>query len=620
MCGITGVLHFDGERPVDLQRLKSMTDIIRHRGPDGEGFFVEKNIGLGHRRLSIIDLETGDQPMYSDDGQKVLVFNGEIYNYIELREELKKKGYHFQTNSDTEVVIKAYEEWGYECQNKFNGMWAFALWDKSRQELFLSRDRIGEKPLHYAVWNNSFVFGSEMKALFAYGVPNEIDYSLVELYLVFAGIPEPFTFYKNINKLKAGHYIVVAQGSYKEYQYWDLPEIDEANMISDKNLVYDQFDFLFRDAVKLRMRSDVPYGAFLSGGLDSSSVVSVMSEISAYPVNTFTIGFPEKRYDESKLAAIVAKKFNTIHNLGTVMPDDFDDIVEKVVFHFDEPFGDSSAIPTGYVSKFAAEKVKMVLTGDGGDEILSGYNSYAGIKLASIYKKMPIQIQKLFPKTISVIKKPLKGNKRNSLNHLEEILSSCLLDFNKRMLHKKAFIDFYTIKTLTKKIKDIYPVEDFFNQFMAKTSYKDEFYRLMFLNFKFDLPNDYLVKVDRMSMAHSLETRIPFLDYRLIEFMVKVDKNLKMQGWERKSILKKTIGNTLPKKLLNTPKKGFTVPLNTWFKETSFTRLSSKLKSINQIMDTNIIQNIIKQNQEGVSNNGNIIWQLIILNKFINLY
>ena len=335
MCGIAGYLYLDKNKPAGRELVKSMTDCIAYRGPDGEGFYVNNHVALGHRRLSIIDLSTGDQPMLSDDGKKVIIFNGEIYNFIELRKELQGLGYVFKTASDTEVILKAYEHWGYDCQNKFNGMWAFALWDESKQELFLSRDRIGEKPLHYAVTDSAFVFGSEIKSLFAFGVPREIRPELIEIYLSLTNIPAPHTFYKNIYKLMPGHFLVVNAGGIQEKKYWDLPEINEANMLSDKAMIYERFENLLTDAVKIRMRSDVPFGAFLSGGLDSSSVVALMSGISKEPVNTFTIGFDDKAFDESALAQQVADAFHTRHLRGTVTPEDFDGILKRTAFHYE---------------------------------------------------------------------------------------------------------------------------------------------------------------------------------------------------------------------------------------------------------------------------------------------
>ena len=617
MCGITGVFHFDKQRPINQYRLKEMTNIIKHRGPDGEGFFIKKNVGLGHRRLSIIDLSTGDQPMFSHDRKKILVFNGEIYNYIELREKLIKKGYKFRTDSDTEVVIKAYEEWGYECQNKFNGMWAFALWDIQKQELFLSRDRIGEKPLHYALYDNTLLFGSEIKSFFTYGLPKESDLEFLEIYSVFKSIPAPYTFFKNVKKLMPGHYMVVNSDGYKEHKYWDLPEIDENNLITDKKHVYEQFSSLFQDSVKIRMRSDVPFGAFLSGGLDSSSIVALMSEISPFPVNTFTIGYKESDYDESDLASLVAEKFKTVHNLGYVEAASFEDTLSKIAFHYDEPFGDSSAIPTGYVSKFAAKHVKMVLTGDGGDEVLSGYSSYQGVKFSQKYQQLPGAIQEILPKGVEAFKSLTKGGVRYKLNRYSHLLKTASKDFDYRLLDKRAKPNLDSIKGIINPDIKTWPAKEFINDFLEKSPYKDDFYKQMYLNYKFDLPNDYLVKVDRMSMAHSLETRLPFLDHRLIEFMAGVDKKVKMQGWETKSVLRNTIGHKLPIKLLKGSKKGFRVPVREWFKTPELKRKLMDLGEKSDFINDNIFSKLVNENYNGTEDHGNLLWSMMVLEKTI---
>lgn len=618
MCGIAGILHFDNQRPIEEPRLKAMTDIIQHRGPDGEGFYIDKNIGLGHRRLSIIDLSTGDQPMYSDDKQKVLVFNGEIYNYIELREELKDKGYQFRTNSDTEVVIKAYEEWGCECQNKFNGMWAFALWDKLKQELFLSRDRIGEKPLHFAVFENTLLFASEIKSFFAYGLPKEPRLEFLELYTVFKSIPAPYTFFKNVMKLMPGHYMIVNNDGYKEYQYWDLPEIDEKNLITNKKWVYEQFSALFQDAVKIRMRSDVPFGAFLSGGLDSSSIVALMAEISPFPVKTFTIGYQEKEFDETGLAGLVARKFNTEHFLGSVYGDSFEESLNKVAYHYDEPFGDSSAIPTGYVSKFAAEHVKMVLTGDGGDEVLSGYSSYQGVKFAQKYQSLPQFSQKAIPSAMDYLTMLASGGLRYKLNRYSHLLRTASSDFEARILDKRAKPSLESLKHIISSDIKTWSVKEYMHDFLQKSPYKDDFYKQMYINFKFDLPNDYLVKVDRMSMAYSLETRVPFLDYRLIEFMAGVDKNVKMQGWERKSVLRNTVGKKLPQELLKASKKGFRVPVREWFKNPELKSRLINLEKNSGFLEEKPFTNLVENNYNGNEDHGNLLWAIMVLVKIIN--
>lgn len=613
MCGISGYLHFDDERKASKVLIKKMNDLLTHRGPDGEGFHVSKNIALGHRRLSIIDLHTGEQPMYSEDGKIILIFNGEIYNYLELREELIQLGNKFTTSSDTEVIINAYRTWGIDCQNHFNGMWAFALWDDSKQQLFLSRDRIGEKPLHYSVYDNTIIFASEIKSILAYGVPKIPNLDFLEIYLTLGYIPAPFTFYKNINKLRAGYCLIINGDNVREHKYWDLPEIEERKMITDEKKVYENFESLFSDSVKLRMRCDVPYGAFLSGGLDSSSIVAEMSDISSFPVETFTIGFKEKQFDERELASLVANKFRTNHHEYIVKPAMFDESLTNIAYHYDEPFGDSSAIPTGYVSRFASSKVKMVLTGDGGDEVLSGYTMYQGEKFASQYRKLPAMIRTSIPSFISGISRPIRGSLRYKLNRSKAITNASNLTFNDRFLSKAAYVDLSLVKQLVQSEK-VYPIEDFLKDTLANCTYKDSFYKLMYLNLKLSLPDDMLVKVDRMSMAHSLETRTPFLDFRLIEYMAHVHKNIKMKNYERKTVLRNTIGKKLPPAILTAPKRGFGVPLREWFKEKSFEKKLNELENIPHLNDK-IIKQIIEDNKSGKSDYGNFIWMLTILNK-----
>ena len=618
MCGITGIFHRNQNRNVIIETLNKMTDIISHRGPDDRGIYMKNNIGLGHRRLSIIDLSTGDQPMRSEDGDLIIVFNGEIYNYVELREELRRRGYVFKSSSDTEVILHAYREWGTDCQLKFNGMWAFAIWDEKRKELFLSRDRIGEKPLFYSMDENTFLFGSEMKSIFEFGIPKTVDLRLAEVYLFLGFIPEPHTFYKNVRKLKAGHFLLVSSAGLKEYKYWDLPIIHEQSMNSDKREIYEKFEFLLEDSVRLRMRSDVPFGAFLSGGLDSSSLVALMNNYSEYQINTFTIGFPEKEFDESALAQLVANRFNTNHHRGSVDKRSFGEIYSKLAFHFDEPFGDASAIPTYYVSNYARSKVKMVLTGDGGDEVLSGYNSYLGIKLSMMFNSLPSSIQKGMNSFSSGINEFLPDPVSKKWNRIDKFLELSSLPFNERIIKKRAYVDYVLIKSLTSHLKDIVTIEDFFADMMKEIYCKDEFYKNMYLNFKYDLPNKYLVKVDRASMANSLETRAPFLDFRLIEYMVGVDKNVKLENWELKSVLKNTIGRKLPKEIVKGSKKGFDIPLGHWFKDGGIdVTLNQSLMEVKDYFDVATVERIVRSNSTGESDHGNFIWIMMMLDKFM---
>ncbi len=619
MCGITGYIHFNKDKAADGTLLKAMTDCIAYRGPDGEGFYINDNIALGHRRLSIIDLSTGDQPMRSADGKKILIFNGEIYNYIELKEELKTLGHFFKTDSDTEVIIKSYEQWGYECQNKFNGMWAFALWDEVKESLFVSRDRLGEKPLNYAVYHDTFIFGSEIKSVLKFGVPKEIRTELIEIYLALTNIPAPDTFYNNIYKLMPGHYLIVKRGEVSEKKYWDFPQVDEKEMLTDKQTVYAAFATLLTDAVNIRMRSSVPFGAFLSGGLDSSAIVSLMAAQSPTPIKTFTIGFEDKNFDESDLAAEVAGKFKTEHYKSTVLPDDFEKMIDRIAFHYDEPFGDSSAIPTDVVSRFASQKVKMVLTGDGGDEALGGYTAYKGIKVSqTLQRYLPKFLRHLLTAALYALSKCVTGSWRYKLLKMHNSLKTIGLPFYSRMAQQTAFTDLSDIKILTRNIKNVIPVETYFEALLKKCSFKDDFYKLMYVHYMHSLPNDFLVKVDRMSMANSIETRLPFLDYRLVEFMARVHKNVKMPAWELKSVLRNSIGKNLPASVLKAPKRGFAIPLREWFKHTGFdTILDANLQKVNGILDRETVLKIVEENKKGKKDNGNFIWALLQLNKLL---
>jgi asparagine synthase (glutamine-hydrolysing) len=619
MCGIAGYIYLDKEKQASREIAKRMTDVIAHRGPDGEGFFIDKNLALGHRRLSIIDLSTGDQPMFSEDKSIALVFNGEIYNYIELRDELKSLGHTFRTTSDTEVIIHAYQQWGTNCQTKFNGCWGFALWDDKEKYLFVSRDRLGEKPIHYSIFNNAFVFGSEIKSLFAFGVPDEKDLSLVELYLFLKFIPAPFTFFKNIKKLMPGHYLIIKDNHVKEHKYWDLPDIDERNMAKNKKAIYEEFESLLKNSIDIRMRSDVPFGALLSGGLDSASIVALMSDISKYPVETFTIGYEQSAFDEKDLAQDVADKFNTNHHVYNVIPESFEESLNKVLYHYDEPFGDSSAIPTGIVSQFARKYVKMVLTGDGGDEVLSGYPSFQGVKLSSYYKKAPGFVREAVPNALGFFSKSTKGTMRYRINRYERLFRTANLDFASSMIERMPTNEISSVKNLFKNRNDIYSIEDYTNDLLSHCSYNGDFYKLMFLNFKLFLPEDYLVKVDRMSMAHSLEARVPFIDHRLVEFSVGIDKNIKMERLERKSILRNTVGKKmLPPSLLKASKKGFRVPLVEWFKQPEMKDRLEKLYKNDFGLNESAIKNFITDNSHGIKDNSNIIWMLIVLQEICN--
>lgn len=618
MCGICGYIYLNNHKS-DHKKIKRMTDQLSHRGPDGEGYFVEENVALGHRRLSIIDIEGGQQPMFSEDGRFVIVFNGEIYNYIEVREELKKLDYRFSTNSDTEVIINAYLEWGEDCLSRLNGMWAFTIWDKQEKKLFAARDRMGIKPFYYGNSGNAFYFGSELKSILSAHDKWDIDYSTMELYLTFGYIPAPYTFYKNIFKLEPGHYLTLQNGKTIIRQYWDLPYVAEEDMITDKRETYEQFEALLKDSVRLRLRSDVASGAFLSGGLDSSSIVALLHELGQEGMDTFTISYPFKEYDESALAKLVAEKFNVRSNIRQVESTIFDDALKLVVKHYDEPFGDSSAIPTYYVSRFAGEKVKVVLTGDGGDEVLSGYTAYQGERFAESFNNIPTAVKKLLHHGTKQMAGITSGRLRYKLNRVRNVLDSASDDFINRRIKKAAWTNIDIINQVLSNQKDQISVRDFLNDKFKSPRYKDNFYNLMYFNFKVSLPDDMLTKVDRMTMANSIEARVPFLDHRIVEFMACVSKTVKMNSYQRKVVLRNTVGKKLPEELLKARKKGFRVPLREWFKDKEQEiRFNDILKGGIAGLDKDTLKRVFNSNRSEKEDYGNFIWMIFVLNKVIS--
>ena len=617
MCGIAGILHFDRQRSVDRTVLERMTNVLSHRGPDGKGFHVDKNVGMGQTRLAVIDLLTGDQPMFSPDRKVVIVFNGEIYNYVELKEELKVLGHNFTTSSDTEVILAAYAQWGFDCQNKLNGMWAFAIWDSRQQQLFVSRDRIGEKPLHFAVDNDTFLFGSEIKSLFATGRHFEPTDHLWDIYLSLGYIPAPHTFYKGISKLSPGHFLIIRNGDVRDQVYWTLPSVDEREMRTDETNILEEFENLFADSVKIRMRCDVPYGAFLSGGLDSSSVVAAMAEQSSSPVETFTIGFPEKSFDERRIAKDVALRFHTNHHEEVVQPETFEGSLERVVKHFDEPFGDASAAPVGVVSRLARQHVTVALTGDGGDEVLAGYPSYSFEKFALQYSKLPAAVSDVVDAGLRVACPLTRNGLRYKVNRVERVLRLARASFEQRFVSKLWMVDRAAMQCLIPEGVPQFSIEDCLADLFSKCPLADPFYRLNYFNLKVSLPNQMLAKVDRMSMAYSLETRLPFLDHRLVELTYGVHKNIKLPRYNHKYLLKATYGKKVPPSVVNGSKRSFRVPLREWFKQKEFESKLQDLQVVDFGLNQDVISTIIKANRSGEHDYGDFLWRLFVMQRCI---
>jgi len=611
MCGIAGFLHFDKERLSDRLPLKRMCDVLQHRGPDGEGFLNSGPVALGHRRLAIIDLDGGGQPMSSADGRLALVFNGEIYNYIELRQELGQRGHHFRTQSDTEVILAAYSEWGPDCVTHFNGMWAFSLWDKTTQTLFCSRDRIGEKPFFYAVADHTFVFGSELKALFAYGVGREVATELLDIYLALTYIPAPYTFYRGIHKLCPGHSLLVYAKSVRDLQYWEPTFVGEAEARVDKSAIFEEFNELFYDAVRIRMRSDVQYGAFLSGGLDSGSVVAAMSRYSEAPVKTFTIGSDDATHDERRLARLVSATFETDHVERTVTPGDVEAAVAELAHHFDEPFGDSSALPTLIVSRLARSRVTMALSGDGGDEVLSGYPIFQAEKLTQAFYHFRA-VTACVPAVARALSVALPSRYTRTLKRLAHAAEASTLDFADRLEAKQNGFSRKTRAAMLGGLRGIHPIGDFIEEALQPVREKDNMTKLNYWLTKVALPDDMLCKVDRTSMASSLEVRVPFLDHRLVELLASVSMRVKLAGYKRKAVLRGTVGTLLPRDVLRGEKRGFGIPITRWLRNGGVRTLEERALICGRcgVLRQNPINRLIEESRTAPRESGNAIWAL----------
>ena len=540
MCGIAGILGID-----DKELVKKMVNAIKHRGPDEEGYYVDENLTMGMCRLSIIDLKGGSQPIYNEEGDIVVIQNGEIYNYRELREELEEKGHKFYTNSDTEVIIHAYEEYGFDCLNKLNGMFAIAIWDSNKRRLFLARDRLGVKPLYYTVIDSKLIFASEIKAILEYPIQRTVCKEALAKYFALRYVPAPLTIFEGIMKLEPGHYIVADENGFKKEKYWELPVVE---LNGSESHFQETILKMLRESVKKRLVSDVPLGAFLSGGVDSSTVVAIMSELMDEPVKTFSVGFTGKEYDESSFARIVAEEFGTEHHEIFIDIDDIN-ILPKIIWHFDEPIADAAAIPTYMLSQLARKKVKVVLTGEGGDEIFAGYERYVA------------ELRFKHLKYISFLFKPFKYLKVNP-----ESWSYKYLRF---LSSRQSLIDSYITRIEGYHNVNILEYEANSVSDMVKSTFitNDYLKNMIYFDIKYWLPDDLLMKVDKMTMGNSLEAREPFLDYRLVEFAFNIPSRYKIKNGEEKYIFKKAIDNILPREIVGRKKHGFNVPIKQWFRE-----------------------------------------------------
>lgn len=570
MCGICGIAAVDPRSQIDPDTLQRMADVIEYRGPDDSGTHISRHIGLGMRRLSIIDLEHGKQPIHNEDRTVHLVFNGELYNYRELRARLKSSGHDFRTNSDTEVVVHAYEEWGASCLDLFRGMFAFALWDERGETLLLAVDRFGIKPLYYGVAEGELVFGSELVCLLTSGrLSKDVDQDSVAEYFTLGYVPPPATIFLGASKLEPGTFLrwTPSDGAVVE-RYWDIP-LASSDARNGSVPVRRQLRELLRDAVETHLVSDVPVGAFLSGGIDSSTVVALMSEVSDAPVQTFSIGFADREHDERRLARLVAERFRTDHHELVVEPESVD-VLPKLVSHFQEPFADSSALPTYYMSKLARDSVKVALSGDGGDELFVGYTTFLGVELARYAQVVPAPARQLL--TALPGRLPRSGNARwnDRVARWQKWAADTALEPEAAYRSKITMAGVPLVRPLltsefVARLDGADPFRAVENSLRARNGVPS-LERILYAGLKVSLPGDMLVKVDRMSMANSLEVRVPLLDHVLAEFVARLPVATRFPRWRLKGLLKETMADSLPPEVLRQRKHGFTVPLAAWFR------------------------------------------------------
>ncbi|MBN8500873.1 MAG: amidotransferase 1, exosortase A system-associated [Sphingomonadales bacterium] len=623
MCGISGIFHLSTAKPVDPARIEKMCAVMAHRGPDGQGVWTAPGVGLGHLRLSIIDLAGSPQPMASADGRAMLVFNGEIYNFRELREELRAAGAEFHTDGDSEVILAAWQRWGAECLPRLHGMFAFAIYDLTDRTLFLARDRLGVKPLFYApLSDGSIAFASELKGLTAHPLlRREIDPLAVEDYLAWGYIPDHRSILSNVRKLPAGHALLLRHDAPlpEPRQWWDISFADRhkgkpADL--EAELLH-----LLREAVRSRMVSDVPLGAFLSGGVDSSAVVALMAEISAQPVKTCSIGFDVAGLDETAYADQIARKFATDHRSRLVSPDDFEH-VDALAAMFDEPFADASALPTWRVCQLARESVTVALSGDGADEAFAGYRRHrfhhGEDRLRSLLPQSwrgPLfgRLGAIYPKA-DWAPRPLRAKAT-----LQALAATSEAGYARAVgvtppEQREAL---YSPEFLT--LRGDYRAEQQWEATMRRAPARSGLDRAQYADLKFWLPGDILTKVDRTSMAVSLEAREPLLDHRLLEFAARLPEDMRLSGGQGKWLLKKTMQRYLPNDILYRPKQGFVTPITQWFRGplAAGARAIAGSTALARTgwFDQRRLVTIAEEHISGRSDHGRLLWQLLMLDR-----
>jgi asparagine synthase (glutamine-hydrolysing) len=617
MCGINGIAYTPASgRSVDKNTLVQMRDVLIHRGPDESGVFAKKNVGLGHRRLSIVDLATGQQPMFSRDGTRIIVYNGEIYNHKDLRKQLTAKGYEYISNSDTETILHLYEEYGAACVHKLRGMFAFAIWDETKQELFIARDRLGVKPLYYFHDSDgNLFFGSEIKAILkASPMKAELNYNALPDYLANHGASNDETLFTGVRRLLPGQVLVWKDGLIDVDEYWDISFEPKQVDGSDEDIV-NQWLELFRKSVELRLMSDVPLGMFLSGGIDSSAICAIMSQIVGDPIKTFSVGFRDNQANEFEYARVVSKAFKTEHHEIVITPEDFFGSLPNLVWHEDEPIGFSASIPLYHVSKLAETEVKVVLTGEGSDEILAGYSRYVKAKQLMRYGQKYESITPQFLRSAlkaGVSTLPKSVNRKLNRTFITRNADVESLFFDNFSVFGRAMQGRLLSVGSKERIDDLNPYT-FKNHLLAKTDARGMIDRFLYVDSKTYL-HELLMKQDQMSMAASIESRVPFLDHELVEFTARMPERFKLRGRITKWALREAMKGILPEIILSRPKMGFPVPFGSWIRE-SFGQLLDDLllserATSRGIFDPSFIKELVARHRGG-ENQDERLWHVL---------
>lgn len=636
MCGIAGIVDPEMSSPEIRLILQRMADSIIHRGPDEQGFFVDDGVGLAIRRLSIIDVAGGHQPVASEDFMVQVVLNGEIYNYLDLRAELMARGHIFRTSSDTEVIAHLYEEKNSDCLIPLRGMFGIALWDRRTRCLLLARDRLGKKPLFYAQQGRRLLFASEIKAILAVA-PELADpdpHSFVP-YCRQGFVSEPRTMFKGIRKLPAAHSLLFDDGEIRSTRYWHLKLDETVPSQRTPGEIVEELDALLTDSVRCRLMSEVPLGVFLSGGLDSSTVVAYAHKAGLHPLKTFTIGFDRSEWDESPDAQLVADHFQTDHHVLRLHEEDLEaklpETILTLVRHFDEPFGDSSALPTYYVSKLAREHVTVILSGDGGDELFLGYTSHQGVRFAELYQRLPRWLNhQVLPALARACAIGLPAGQKYAALRVTKVLQDSQLPFETMYFAKGALCSEDLLRQLfTKEFAaevstswapqcppDVAAIVNSNLPVLRKANYVDLRHRLL---------EDMLVKVDRMSMAHGLEVRSPLLDHRLVEFALSLPSSLKLRRWQGKAILRDTVGRYLPAATLRKRKHGFSVPLREWLRGSLNEMVSDYLAGSSSHLNPSVfnrvtVNRLISEHRRGEQDHSSAIWLLLNFAAWSQMY